>query len=66
MLHNEVFISHVEEHFMNWDDDGEMVVQVLVGILQKPGGGDFREVISPDKWAFAKSLLNISLTERLA
>ena len=25
MLPNENFISHVEEHFINWDDDAEMM-----------------------------------------
>ena len=29
MLPNENFINHVEEHFFNWDDDGEMM-QTLV------------------------------------
>ncbi|MFL5740137.1 MAG: transcription antitermination factor NusB, partial [Flavisolibacter sp.] len=58
MLHDEVFISHLEENFMNWDDDSDMVVQVLRNLLQKPGSVDFKEVISPDKWEFAKSLLH--------
>jgi N utilization substance protein B len=61
LLQNELFISHLEENFINWDDDGEMVIQVLAGILQKPGSVSFTEVLSPDKWEFAKSLLNTVL-----
>ena len=57
LLQNEVFISHVEENFINWDDDGEMVVQVLSGLLQKPGSVNFSELLSTDKWEFGKSLL---------
>ena len=57
LLQNEIFISHIEETFINWDDDGEMVVQVLAGLLQKPGSVNFSDMLSPDKWEFAKSLL---------
>ena len=37
ILANEVVVSHIEENFSNWDDDGEMIVQLLAGYLQKPG-----------------------------
>jgi transcription antitermination protein NusB len=57
MLANEVFVSHIEEHFSNWDDDGEMVVQLLTGYLQKPGSLHFKQMLSPDKESFAKTLL---------
>ena len=57
LLQNEIFISHIEETFINWDDDGEMVVQVIAGLLQKPGSVNFSDLLSPDKWEFAKGLL---------
>jgi N utilization substance protein B len=57
MLQNELFVSHIEENFMNWDDDGDMVIQVLVGLIQKPGSVNFGEMLTPDKWDFAKTLL---------
>jgi transcription antitermination protein NusB len=57
LLQNEVFVSHIEENFINWDDDGEMVIQVLAGYLQKPGSVSFTEVLTPDKLDFAKTLL---------
>lgn len=57
MLDNEVFVSHIEEHFSNWDDDGDMVVQLLSGYLQKPGSLNFSQMLSADKAGFAKSLL---------
>lgn len=57
MLANEIFITHAEETFSNWDDDGEMVVQLLAGYLQKPGSYDFNQMMSKDKAQFAKSLL---------
>ena len=57
MLNNEVFISHLEELFMNWDDDVDMVLQVLRNTLQKPSAADFKETLSADKLQFARSLL---------
>ena len=61
LLGKEVFLSHVEENFSNWDDDGEMIIQLLVNYLQKPGSYDFKEMISPEKWEFAKILLETVL-----
>jgi N utilization substance protein B len=57
MLANENFISHIEDNFSNWDDDAEMLIQLLAGFIQKPGSSNFREMISPDKKDFAKKLL---------
>jgi N utilization substance protein B len=64
MLADEVFISHVEENFINWDDDAEMIIQTLKNFLQKTAAANFTEVISPDKWDFAKNLLNTFLEKQ--
>ncbi len=61
MLANELFVSHIEESFTNWDDDGEMIVQLLTGYLQKPGSYNFRQMMSPDKEQFASNLLQTVL-----
>ncbi|WP_090391625.1 transcription antitermination factor NusB [Niabella drilacis] len=57
MLGNEDFISHIEELFSNWSDDGEMVVQLLQAYLHKPGSAKFQEIVSTDKARFAQQLL---------
>jgi len=61
LLANDLFISHIEENFTNWDDDGDMVVQLLMGYMQKPGSYDFNEILPQDKAEFAKNLLNTVL-----
>jgi N utilization substance protein B len=61
MLADEIFISHLEEYFINWDDDAEMILQTLKNALQKTSSANFTEVISPDKWEFAKTLLTTVL-----
>jgi transcription antitermination protein NusB len=57
MLEKENFLSHIEEIFTNWDDDAEMVILLLTNYLQKPGSYNFKEMISEEKWNFAKELL---------
>jgi len=57
MLERESFLSHIEENFTNWDDDAEMVILLLTNYLQKPGSYNFKEMISEEKWSFAKDLL---------
>lgn len=67
LLANEVFVSHMEENFSGWNDDGEMIVQLLAGYIQKPGSLNFKELLTPDKEQFAKNLLQTVLdkTEHL-
>jgi transcription antitermination protein NusB len=61
MLSNEFFLAHIEEHFSNWNDDGEMLVQLLAGYIAKPGSYNFNQLLTPDKAEFAKSLLQTVL-----
>lgn len=58
MIGKESFITHLEELFNNWDDDCEMVHQLVQQYLAKPGSFNFQQMISRDKLDFAKSLLN--------
>lgn len=57
MLPNEDFINHIEEHFINWDDDAEMMNVLMLNFLQKPHQMNFAEMVSPEKMSFALSLL---------
>jgi N utilization substance protein B len=64
MLPNESFISHVEELFSNWDDDAEMVEQLMQHYLQKPSGYNLQQMLSDEKWEFARSLLMTTLEKK--
>jgi N utilization substance protein B len=61
LLPSEAFISHLEEVYSNWDDDGDMVVQLVKSYLAKPGGSDFGQFIPTDKDQFARELLRAVL-----
>ena len=57
MLANESFTLHIEENFTNLEDDGDMVIQLLMNFLQRPGSINFAEMVTPDKLDFSKTLL---------
>jgi N utilization substance protein B len=61
LLASDAFMSHLEEFYSNWDDDGEMIIQMVKGYLQKPGSYDIGQFISGEKLQFAKSLLTTVL-----
>lgn len=64
MLPSQDFTSHVEEHFTNWDDDAEMVNQLMLNFLQKPQSYNLQEMVSQEKWDFAKTLLQTTREKR--
>lgn len=64
MLPNESFISHIEELFNNWDDDAEMMEQLVLNYIQKPASYNMQEMVSQEKWQFAKSLLLTSIEKK--
>jgi len=64
MLPNETFTSFVEEKFPNWDDDAEMLQTLLSTLLSKPAAFNFQEVISTEKWDFAKDLLKTTIDKK--
>jgi N utilization substance protein B len=61
LLPSEAFTSHLEEAFSNWDDDADMVVQLVKSYLQKPGSTDFAHFVPADKAQFARELLRAVL-----
>lgn len=60
MLPDELFISHLEEKFMNWDDDAEMMNTLVLNYLGRPNTS-FNSILSDEKWKFAKDLLHTVL-----
>ena len=64
MLPNENVISHLEENFINWDDDAEMMNQLVLNFLQKPSNHNFEEMVSKEKMEFAKSLMETVLDKK--
>ncbi|HUS03102.1 MAG TPA: transcription antitermination factor NusB [Chitinophagaceae bacterium] len=64
MLPDEDFINHMEENFIHWDDDADMMVTLMDIFLQKPSSFNFGEMLSKEKLDFAKDLLNTVLDKK--
>lgn len=64
MLPSEDFTSFIEERFTNWDDDNDMANQLVGAFLSKQQGFNFDELISKEKWDFAKGLLETVLDKK--
>ena len=61
LLPDDDFINHIEENFINWDDDAEMMHSLVLSYLGKPGRQNLSEFLSAEKKDFAKTLLNTVL-----
>jgi len=64
MLPEENFISDVEEKFIHWDDDADMMIVLMNGLLQKPSAFDFGEMISKEKMEFAVELMECVIDKK--
>lgn len=57
MIPDEYFLSDVEEKFIHWDDDAEMMILLMNNFLQKPASFNFEEMVGTEKMKFAVDLL---------
>jgi N utilization substance protein B len=57
MLPNPDFIAHVEELYVQWDDDAENMIAILSNCLQKPEAFRFDNIIGREKSEYAFGLL---------
>ncbi len=64
MLPEEAFVSDVEEKYMNWDDDAEMMIVLMNGLLQKPAVFNFQEIAGKEKTEFASDLLQCVIDKK--
>lgn len=64
MLPDELFIAHIEELFLQWDDDAEMMHLMMLNFLQKPGTYHFMELVSPEKLHFARKLVVTAMNKK--
>ncbi|MEO8763997.1 MAG: transcription antitermination factor NusB [Ginsengibacter sp.] len=64
MLPDENFISDIEEKFIHWDDDAEMMITLMNGFLQKPASFNFGEMVSKEKMDFAVDLMECVIDKK--
>jgi N utilization substance protein B len=54
---NELFIQHMEDHFLHWGDDAEMMSILINNYLNKPHLFNFLQLISQEKLEYSRELL---------
>lgn len=64
MLPDENFINHIEEQFPNWDDDADMMDQLMSNYMQKPASFNLQEMVGQEKWDFARTLLTTAIEKK--
>src|SRR5256714_3220659 len=64
VLPSELFQAHIEELFNNWEDDVDMMHQLIQGFLQKSNNVNFQDMLGKDKWEFARRLLQTVLEKK--
>ncbi len=64
MLPDEDFISFIEEHFSNWQDDADMLRQLMISFLSKANSFDLRLLMTEEKWQFANDLLLTTINKK--
>jgi len=64
MIPDENFISDMEEKFIHWDDDAEMMIMLMDGFLQKPASFNFGEMVGKEKMDFAIDLMECVIDKK--
>ena len=64
MLPDDNFTSFTEEKFSNWQDDADMLRQLVMSYLSKPASFDLYALMTDEKWRFATDLLTTTLNKR--
>ena len=54
MLPDDSFVSFIEGHFSNWQDDADMLRQLMMSYLSKTSSFDLRALMTDEKWKFCQ------------
>jgi len=60
---NELFLQHMEDHFLHWGDDADMMGLLISNYLNKPHLFNFMQLISQEKLEYARELL-LTVTDK--
>lgn len=64
LLGSEDFINHLDELFSNWNDDGEMIIQLVQHFLSKPKTFELSQLLGDEKRKFANDLLKAVVNKK--
>ncbi len=64
ILESESTLEYLDEHFSNWEDEGDMMVDFVLNYLQKSGSIDFMDLVGVEKMKFATELLQTAIDKK--
>ena len=64
ILNSENSLDYIDEHFTNWEDEGEVMIAFILNYLQKPSSIDFLDLVGDEKNKFAKDLLATAIDKK--
>ncbi|MEY3432992.1 MAG: transcription antitermination factor NusB [Bacteroidota bacterium] len=64
IMAEEEVTDYLEELFVQWDDDAEMIYQLVLNFFSKPQACDFQQIAGPDKKKYAVALLKTVMEKK--
>lgn len=64
IIASESTLEFIDEHFSNWEDEGDMMIGFVLNYLQKPGSIDFMDLVGEEKMKFATDLLQTAIDKK--
>ncbi len=64
ILGSENAVDYIDEHFTNWEDEGDMMIGFVLNYIQKPGSINFHDLVGDEKMKFAVDLLQTAIDKK--
>jgi len=64
ILGSENAVDYIDEHFTNWEDEGDMMIGFVLNYIQKPGSVNFLDLVGDEKMKFANDLLQTAIDKK--
>ncbi|NCW12953.1 MAG: transcription antitermination factor NusB, partial [Chitinophagia bacterium] len=64
ILNSENALDYIDEHFTNWEDEGDVMIGFILNYIQKPTSIDFLDLVGDEKNKFAKDLLATAMEKK--
>jgi len=64
IIESESTLEFIDEHFSNWEDEGDMMIGFVLNYLQKPSSIDFMDLVGAEKMKFANDLLQTAMDKK--
>lgn len=64
IMADEYITDFIEEQFVHWDDDSEMIYQMMLNFLGKPALFNFQLLVGTEKKEYAFSLLKTAMSKK--